>query len=99
MHLALTAAEDTWVRATANGKIVFSGVIPANQTKSLDAADTVTLRVGNAGGVSITLNGKSIPALGPKGQVRVVQLTPGGEVQVVPPKPPEPPAVRQTQTL
>jgi cytoskeleton protein RodZ len=100
MHLALTAAEETWVRATANGKIVFSGVIQPNETKSLEAADTVTLRIGNAGGISITLNGKLIPAVGPKGQVRVVQLTPGGEVQVVPPKPPsdQEPA-RQTQSL
>lgn len=100
VHLALTAEEATWVRATANGKVVFSGVIQPNETKSVDVADTVTLRVGNAGGVAITLNGKPIPAIGPKGQVRVVQLTPGGEVQVVPPKPPEPPqADRQSQTL
>lgn len=97
LHLALTAAEATWVRATANGKVVFSGVIQANETKSLEAADTVTLRIGNAGGIAITLNGKSIPSVGPKGQVRVVQLTPGGEVQVVPPKPPADP--QQTQTL
>ena len=100
LHLALTAEEATWVRATANGKVMFSGIIQPNETKAVDIADTVTLRIGNAGGVAITLNGKPIPAVGPKGQVRVVQLTPGGEVQVVPPKPPEPPqADRQSQTL
>jgi cytoskeleton protein RodZ len=92
LHIALTAEEPTWVQAKANGKVVFSGVIQANETKSLQAGDTVTLRVGNAGGVSISLNGKAIPALGPKGQVRVVQLTPDGAVQPVdPPKPVAPP--------
>ena len=66
-------------------------MIQANETKSLQAGDTVTLRVGNAGGVSISLNGKAIPALGPKGQVRVVLLTPDGAVPVDPPKPAAPP--------
>ena len=100
LHLALTAAEPTWVQARANGKVVFSGVIQPNETKSLDAADTVTLKIGNAGGISISLNGKSIPQLGPKGQVRVVQVSPDGGIQVEQPKPPSPqlPA-QQTQTL
>jgi cytoskeletal protein RodZ len=100
LHIALTAAEATWVRATANGKVVFSGIIQANETKDLSAADTVTLRIGNAGGIAISLNGKAIPAVGPKGQVRVVQLSPDGGVQVNPPtpKPPSTPE-QQTQTL
>ncbi len=91
LHIALTAEEATWVQAKANGKVVFSGVIQANETKSLQAGDAITLRIGNAGGVSISLNGKAIPAVGPKGQVRVVQLTPDGNVQVEPPKPVTPP--------
>jgi cytoskeletal protein RodZ len=102
LRIALTAEEPTWVRATANGKVVFSGIIQANETKALSAPDTVTLRIGNAGGVAISLNGKAIPAVGPKGQVRVVQLSPDGGVQVAPPapKPPaDPPPTQQTQSL
>lgn len=101
LRIALTAEEATWVRATANGKVVFSGIIQANETKALSAPDTVTLRIGNAGGVAITLNGKTIPAVGPKGQVRVVQLSPDGGVQVAPPPKPQPtqPPAQQTQTL
>ena len=38
----------------------------------------VTLRLGNAGGVTITLNGKPIGPVGPKGQVRTLQFTSGG---------------------
>jgi cytoskeletal protein RodZ len=59
-------------------------------------ARTVELLLGNAGGASIALNGKPVslegfPAgtVGPKGQVRVVQLTSGG-FQIVPSKPPDP---------
>jgi hypothetical protein len=99
LHIALTAEEPTWVRATANGKVVFTGTIQTNETKDLSAADTMTLRIGNAGGISINLNGKVIPAVGPKGQVRVVQLSPDGAVQVTqPPKPPQAPE-QPTQTL
>jgi hypothetical protein len=36
------------------------------------------LRLGNAGGAAITLNGKQLEPIGPKGQVREVQLTSGG---------------------
>ena len=90
LHVALTAEEATWVQAKANGKVVWSGVIQPNETKSLQAGEAITLRIGNAGGVSISLNGKAIPAVGPKGQVRVVQVTSDGNVQVEPPKPPTP---------
>jgi cytoskeleton protein RodZ len=100
LHIALKAEEPTWVRATASGKVVFTGVIQPNETKDLSAPDTVTLRIGNAGGLSITLNGKAIPAVGPKGQVRVVQLSPDGAVQIAPPAKPEPAETPQaTQTL
>jgi len=101
LNIALTAEEATWVRATANGKVVFSGVIQPNETKALSAGDTVTLRIGNAGGLAISLNGKAIPAVGPKGQVRIVQLSRDGAVQVEPPaKPPlAAPIEQKTQTL
>jgi cytoskeleton protein RodZ len=98
LNIALTAEEATWVRATANGKVVFSGVIQPNETKALSAGDTVTLRIGNAGGLAISLNGKAIPAVGPKGQVRIVQLSRDGAVQVESAKP-QPAAEQKTQTL
>ena len=61
-----------------------------NQTRTVDADGTVVLRLGNAGGVAITVNGKPIPVVGPKGQVRTVQLTSGGFQIVAPPKPSAP---------
>jgi cytoskeleton protein RodZ len=91
VKVEITAAEPVWVMARANGKYVFSGTLEANQTKSVDANGTVTLRVGNAGGVNISLNGKPIGPLGPKGQVRDVQFTSGGFHIVAAPKPPSPP--------
>lgn len=91
VKVEITAAEPVWVLARANGKYLFSGTLDANQTKSVETDGTLTLRVGNAGGISITLNGKPIGPLGPKGQVRDVQFTSGGFRIVAAPKPPSPP--------
>lgn len=82
-----TSNEPVWVLARTDGKYAFSGTLEPNQTRTVDAGGIVLLRLGNAGGVTITVNGKPIPAVGPKGQVRTVQLTSGGFQIVAPPKP------------
>jgi len=88
VHVQLTADETVWVLAQGDGKYIFSGTLEANQTRTVDAAGQVLLRLGNAGGVTITLNGKPIGAVGPKGQVRTVQFTSGGfQIVAAPPKP------------
>lgn len=87
VRVELKADEPVWVLARADGKYIFSGTLEANQTRSVEANGAVTLRLGNAGGVNISLNGKPIGAVGPKGQVREVQLTSGGFHIVGAPKP------------
>jgi cytoskeleton protein RodZ len=87
VRVAVTAQDLVWVSAKADGKSTFSGTLAANQTRTFDANDTVTLRLGNAGGVTIQLNGKPVGEVGPKGQVRTVQFTSGGFQIVVAPKP------------
>ena len=91
VHVQITAEEPVWVLARNNGKYLFSGTLDANQTRTVDAEGAVELRLGNAGGVEIQLNGKPIGVVGPKGQVRTVQLTSGGFTIVPPAKPASPP--------
>jgi cytoskeleton protein RodZ len=86
VRVEITAEEPVWVLARGDGKYLFSGTLEAHQTRTVDANSNVELRLGNAGGVTITLNGKPLGALGPKGQVRTLQLTSGG-FQIVPAKP------------
>jgi cytoskeleton protein RodZ len=88
VRVELVAAEPVWVLARTDGKYLFSGTLDPNQPRTIEANSNVTLRIGNAGGVNITLNGKPLGALGPKGQVRTVQLTSGGFEIVAAPKPP-----------
>jgi cytoskeleton protein RodZ len=89
VHVELTAEEATWVLVRTDGKYLFSGTLQANETRSVEATGTVLVRLGNAGGVGITLNGKPLGAVGPKGQVRTVQLSAAG-FQVVPATPAAP---------
>jgi cytoskeleton protein RodZ len=88
VRVELVAAEPVWVLARTDGKYLFSGTLDPNQPRTIEANSNVTLRIGNAGGVNVTLNGKRLGPLGPKGQVRTVQLTSGGFEIVAAPKPP-----------
>jgi cytoskeleton protein RodZ len=87
VHVRLRAIEESWVKVVVDGKYLFSGTLQANETRTVEAAGAVLVRMGNAGGVAVQHNGKELGAVGPKGQVRTVQFTSGG-FQVVPPAAP-----------
>ena len=90
VRVELTADEPVWVLVRSDGKYFFSGTLGAKESRAFEATSTVLLRLGNAGGVTITLNGKPVGPVGPKGQVRTVQFTSGGFEIVAVPKSPLP---------
>jgi len=64
----------TWLLATnENGEVLFSGQIRQGSSKSFNEATQVNLRVGNAGGVDISVNGKDVGSIGANREV--VNLT------------------------
>jgi cytoskeleton protein RodZ len=89
VRVEMTADEPVWVSARGDGKYLFSATLQPNESRTAEAAGTVTLRLGNAGGIRISVNGKPIGPVGPKGQIRTVQLTPGG-FQILSPDAPKP---------
>jgi len=89
LHVSLRADADAWVQAWADGKSVMTELLQPNMVKTLDATDAVRIRTGNAGGLSLTVNGKSTGPIGPSGQVRTVQISRAG-VQILPPPKPAP---------
>ncbi|MCU1261438.1 MAG: transcriptional regulator, family [Bryobacterales bacterium] len=89
VQVVLSASEPAWVSVTADGKSAYVGILQANEKKEISASERVKIVAGNAGGLEISLNGKALDSLGPKGQVRVVELTPAG-AQVIPRTPPNP---------
>ncbi|MBZ5575236.1 MAG: DUF4115 domain-containing protein [Acidobacteriia bacterium] len=91
VRVDVTAEESVWISIRADGQSSFTGVLDANQTRTVAANKTVWLKVGNAGGISVLLNGKPIGPLGEKGAVRTLQLTSGG-FKILPPDVPKPAA-------
>ena len=89
VRVGVSADETTWVSISSDGKNVFAQALEPHETKIVEASSKVRLLVGNAGGVEISLNGKPIGPIGPRGQVRIVELTPAG-FQIVPRNPPTP---------
>ncbi|MCX6456676.1 MAG: DUF4115 domain-containing protein [Actinobacteria bacterium] len=64
----------TWLYATnENGEVLFSGQVREGASKTFNAAKQVNLRVGNAGGVDISVNGKDVGSVGADREV--VNLT------------------------
>jgi cytoskeletal protein RodZ len=60
----------TWLYATnENGEVLFSGQVRQGASKTFSAAKQVNLRVGNAGGVDISVNGKDVGSIGANGDV------------------------------
>jgi cytoskeleton protein RodZ len=75
VELYLTATEETWLSISSDGTPVFSGLLEANQTKTIDGKEFARLRVGNAAGLEVRLNGKPLGPLGAHGQVRDLVFT------------------------
>jgi cytoskeleton protein RodZ len=86
--LNLIAREETWLSISSEGKRLFSGVLAANQSKTVEGKESATMKVGNAAGLEVRLNGKLLGPLGARGQVLVVVFTPD-RFQIVPPAPRE----------
>lgn len=81
--LDLMAREETWLSVSSDGKPVFSGTLLPNQTKTVEGKQFAKLRVGNAAGIEVRLNGKLLGPLGARGQVLTLVFTPDN-FQVVP---------------
>lgn len=84
--LDLFAHEATWLSVSSDGKPVFSGTLLPNETKSVRGKEFAKLRVGNAAGLEVRLNGRLLGTLGARGQVLTVLFTPDNFEIVPPPK-------------
>ncbi|MEO7145893.1 MAG: DUF4115 domain-containing protein, partial [Bryobacteraceae bacterium] len=75
VRVNVSATEKTWLSLTADGKHQFSGVLEPSETKMVEGKESARLRVGNAGGVEVLWNGKSIGPLGGRGKICTVLFT------------------------
>jgi transcriptional regulator with XRE-family HTH domain len=66
--LAIHLTAPSWLRVSVDGNVSIEGTFPAGTTKSFHGKIAL-VRVGNAGGVEITVDGKPIGKLGGAGDV------------------------------
>lgn len=78
VEVVITAHDVVWVQVSADGQTAFVGTLHPNDTRTVSADDQVKILAGNAGGLDISLNGKTLDPIGPKGQIRTVKLTAEG---------------------
>ncbi len=79
MVVQLAANEDCWVGVyAADGTEKWQGIIPAGGTHSWDFTRQVSMKIGNPGGVVLTVNGHSMNSLGT--QPVTLDLKPGQAV-------------------
>jgi len=78
VQVVVTALEAAWVRLSADDRSAFVGILKPHEARTVSAAGSVKVLTGNAGGIEISLNGKAIDPIGPRGQVRTVRLTAEG---------------------
>ena len=85
--LNIEATEKTWIEVSADGKRIFMGVLQPGEKKLISTLQNAKMVVGNAGGIAVSKGGRDIGPIGPRGQVRTVNITPE-TVEIVDPKKP-----------
>ncbi len=68
--LTLQARQTCWVEATVDGQPVLNKVLQEGQSETIQALGEIVFSVGNAGGVTFTVNERQGLSLGKVGEVR-----------------------------
>jgi len=76
--VAFTATEPVWLSVKCDGNQSYTGTLTGLESKAFEADGVVTVLIGNAGGVAISLNGKPVGPIGAHGETQFLELTPGG---------------------
>ncbi len=66
--LALVLSSPSWLRVTVDGNVSMEGTFPAGTSKTFHGSSAL-VRIGNAGGVEIYVDGKDLGKLGGPGAV------------------------------
>ena len=69
LTLALSTNGDCWTEIFSDDRLLFSGVLHGGEARTFEALRSFRLTAGNAGALSLTVNGRSLPPLGQPGEV------------------------------
>jgi cytoskeleton protein RodZ len=70
LALTLRAVANCWVEAHADGQAVLNRVLAQGETTTIEATQEILLSVGNAGGLTVSVDDQAGQPLGRSGEVR-----------------------------
>jgi cytoskeletal protein RodZ len=89
--ISALATDRSWVRVVSDGSVVFEGFVSAGDHQVWHGKHQVSLRVGNASALDLSVNGQNVGRLGNPGDVVERTFTsgaPGGTAPAAPAAPP-----------
>jgi uncharacterized protein DUF4115 len=75
LTIAVSARDRCWISATLDGKRKLERLMQRGETTILHALEEVVLKAGNAGALSLTINGLAGAPLGRRGQTVTTRIT------------------------
>lgn len=84
LSLVIRASENSWISVTADGRSIIHELLIAPAHTTVQAAHEITVRAGNAGGVTFVWNGRELPAQGAEGEVKTLVFDENGMRDVSP---------------
>jgi cytoskeleton protein RodZ len=70
-RIVIRATADSWIQVRdAGGTVLFTRILKAGDSYQVPDQPGITMDTGNAGGLSLSLDGKPLPPLGGNGEVR-----------------------------
>ncbi len=77
VNVQIEVHEETWVSVESDGEAIVEGVVlGAGTTRRYSAREALEMTIGNAAGLTLSINGREVPSLGRDGQVRILTITP-----------------------
>jgi len=76
LALDVDVKDTTWIHITTDGAVVLNDILAPGSTRRFSAERSIVIKLGNAGGASMRINGRDIGPLGTSGQVREIKITP-----------------------
>jgi cytoskeletal protein RodZ len=100
IDMQMRITQRAWVRVTVDGEVVQEGTLESGAVKEYQAAQSISIRTGNGGGVSLTLNGEDLGPMGDVGKVveRTWVVDQGEITEQAPGTPAVKPSPQPTQT-
>lgn len=78
--IVIKAKEDSWISVTADGR-TSQEVLHQDKQKVVKAGKEIILKTGNAGGIEVSYNGRSLGPIGSESETRTLMFTPAGPAQ------------------